>query len=66
MLKLTNIITNFYNRVDLERNDYPRDATIHGDAFVIPNFTVSTSLAQIAHIVSDGSRVEVAIVNYRA
>ncbi|EDV24111.1 uncharacterized protein TRIADDRAFT_57268 [Trichoplax adhaerens] len=49
------------NCVDLERNEYPRDATIHGSTFVIPNFIVSTSLAQIAHIVSDGSHVEILI-----
>ncbi|XP_072043906.1 cilia- and flagella-associated protein 251-like [Amphiura filiformis] len=41
-----------------EDSDYPPDATINASQFVTRNYTLSTTTAQVALIVADGSRVK--------
>ena len=42
-----------------EDSEYPPDATIHASKFVTRNYTLSTTTAQIALIVADGTKVKV-------
>lgn len=42
-----------------EDSNYPADATIAARAFITRNYTISTSTAQVANVISDGSVVSV-------
>ncbi|XP_033108511.1 cilia- and flagella-associated protein 251-like [Anneissia japonica] len=39
-------------------NDYPPDATIDARMFITKNYVISTTMAQVAAIVADGSKVQ--------
>jgi hypothetical protein len=40
-------------------SDYPRQSTLDGSSFIIPNFTLSTSTATVVHVTANGSIVDV-------
>lgn len=42
-----------------EDSNYPADSTIAARAFITRNYTISTSTAQVANVISDGSVVSV-------
>lgn len=58
-LFINNDCVHFFFRTPQEKTNFPASSTLDGSPFLVNDFVISTSTANIAHFVTNGSELQV-------